>query len=281
MDTRAAILEFVSYAENLKGDEKGEAQIFCDRFFRAFGHGGIIEAHGALEARIKYSETGKTKFADCLWSPKGRDGVLIEMKKRTTKNLEAYFSQAKNYWIEMNPEAVIGKGAQKPKYIVLCNFDRFLIYNNLSFVDEIHIDELADRASAFNFLLPQVQEPIFRNNVRQISEDAARTIGDIFKYLTDRQKVEKPVAQRFLLQCVLALFSEDFGLLPQSIFTRLIQECLDGESSCDLFGGLFRQMASETSARGGRFKAVRYFNGGLFDTVDPVDMDKESLEMLA
>ncbi len=30
---------FVAYAKPL-GDEKGEAQVFCDRLFRAFGHGG-------------------------------------------------------------------------------------------------------------------------------------------------------------------------------------------------------------------------------------------------
>ncbi len=67
--------EFVQYVKRLKGDEKGEAQLFCDRFFRAFGYGGILEANGELEARIKFSSTGRTKFADCLWSPDGKDGV--------------------------------------------------------------------------------------------------------------------------------------------------------------------------------------------------------------
>lgn len=281
MDTRNSLAQFVEYTKQLKGDEKGEAHIFCDRFFRAFGHGGIIEANGALEARIKYSESGRTKFADCLWSPKGTDGILIEMKKRSTKNLDSHFSQAKSYWIEMNPEVAIGKGAQKPKYIILCNFDRFIIYNNLSLVDDISINDLVDRASAFNFMLPNAKEPIFHNNVEKISEDAAKTIGQIFQYLTKDLRVDGEVAQRFLLQCVLSLFSEDFGLLPQAIFTELIRDCREGASSYDLFGGLFRQMASSQQARGGRFKDVRYFNGGLFDTVDPIDLDKRSLELLA
>jgi hypothetical protein len=34
------IRQFVEYARTLKGDEKGEAQVFCDRLFQAFGHGG-------------------------------------------------------------------------------------------------------------------------------------------------------------------------------------------------------------------------------------------------
>ncbi len=281
MSNKQALQEFVDYVRRLKGDEKGEAQLFCDRFFRAFGYGGILEAHGSLEARIKFSDSGRTKFADCLWSPHGKDGVLIEMKKKAEKNLETHFPQARDYWIEMNPEKVIGPGAQKPKYIILCNFERFLLYRQLSFVDEITIDEFVERASAFNFMLPEDKEPIFHNNIEAISQDAARTIGEIFKHLIFEKGEEREVAQRFLLQCVLALFSEDFGLLPPFIFSELIRDCQRGQSAYDLLGGLFRQMASEKPAKGGRFKDVKYFNGGLFDEVEPLELDSTSLNLLA
>jgi hypothetical protein len=271
----------VKYAKLLKGDEKGEAQLFCDRFFRAFGHGGIIEANGKLEARIKFSDSGHTKFADCLWSPPGtRGGVLIEMKKKADKNLEARFPQVRDYWIEMNPEQVIGPGAQKPEYVVLCNFERFLIYRQLSLVDDITLDQFVDRASAFNFMLAESKEPIFHHHVEAISQEAARTIGEIFKHLIFDKGEDREVAQRFLLQCVLALFSQDFGLLPQDIFSELIRDCQKGESSYDLFGGLFRQMASDKRAKAGRFKDVKYFNGGLFDLVEPLELDSVSLDKL-
>jgi hypothetical protein len=43
----ARIHDFVTYVrKHLSGDEKGEAQIFCDRLFQAFGHPGIKEAGG-------------------------------------------------------------------------------------------------------------------------------------------------------------------------------------------------------------------------------------------
>ncbi|MBW7889422.1 MAG: class I SAM-dependent DNA methyltransferase, partial [Bacteroidetes bacterium] len=197
------------------------------------------------------------------------------------KNLEAHFPQVRDYWIEMNPETVIGPGAQKPKYVILCNFDRFLIYRQLSLVDEIAIDDFVDRASAFNFMLPGNKEPIFHNNVEAISQDAARTIGKIFKHLIFEKKEDRAVAQRFLLQCVLALFSEDFGLLPQFIFSELIRDCQKGQSTYDLFGGLFNQMANPNPAKGGRFKDVKYFNGGLFDMVEPLELDSTSLNLLA
>jgi hypothetical protein len=71
---------FVQYCQqHLKGDEKGESQIFLDRFFRAFGHEGEIEAGVVYEERVKKgSKKGKTGFADLVWKPR----VLIEMKKR-------------------------------------------------------------------------------------------------------------------------------------------------------------------------------------------------------
>src|SRR5829696_5789563 len=70
------ISKFVAYAGTLKGDEKGEAQVFCDRLFIGFGHDGYKEAGATLEYRIK-KETGKgTVFPDLLWKPR----VLLEMK---------------------------------------------------------------------------------------------------------------------------------------------------------------------------------------------------------
>jgi hypothetical protein len=69
--------DFVRYAQSLEGDEKGEAQVFCERLFQAFGHRGYKEAGATLEYRVR--EKGKrTKFADLRWRPR----LLLGMKKR-------------------------------------------------------------------------------------------------------------------------------------------------------------------------------------------------------
>lgn len=277
--TQEKLAEFIDYASKLKGYEKGEAQLFCDRLFRAFGHGGIIEANGSLEARIKFS-TGKTKFADCLWLPSDRPGVLIEMKKKSEVNLDKHFPQARDYWIEMNPELLIGPGAQKPEYIILCNFDKFIIYRQLSLVDEVKLSDLLDRASAFNFMLPVTKEPFFKNNVEAISKEVASKIGEVFKYLVFDKKENRETAQHFLLQCVVALFSEDFGLLPNNFFSEIIRDCQKGASTYDLFGDLFKQMSNMNQAKAGRFKDIAYFNGGLFNNVDPIELDEHCLDLL-
>jgi hypothetical protein len=67
------------------------------------------------------------------------------------------------------------------------------------------------------------------------------------------------------------MFAEDIGLLPQDLFTRLLDECRRGASSYDLIGGLFRQMNDPNPARAGRYTGVDYFNGGLFATVEPIE----------
>ena len=274
------IEEFVSYVkDNLTGDEKGQAQLFCDRLFRAFGHKGIMEADGNLEVRVKEAETEKTKFIDCLWSPKGKDGVLIEMKRKDIKNLESHFPQARDYWINLVASRDIGPGCRKPRYIVLCNFDKFIIYDEFNKVEEVTLEELPERYTCLSFL--EGATPLFQNNTESISKEAAHLIGELYQHLTIDLGEDKTVAQHFILQCVLALFSEDMDILPKGFFTQLIQDCLDGTiDPYDAIGGLFNQMASDKPARGGRFKDIPYFNGGLFKDIQIVLPDRKCLEVL-
>ena len=114
MNGPQSIQQFVKYAQSLKGDEKGEAQVFCDRLFQAFGHAGYKEAGATLEERIE--RKGKhVKFVDLIWKPR----LLIEMKSRKEK-LQDHYQQAFEYWLHSVP--------QRPRYVVLCNFDEFWIY---------------------------------------------------------------------------------------------------------------------------------------------------------
>ena len=76
----AKIREFVAFVrQHLTGDEKGEAQIFCDALFQAFGHAGVFEAGGNLEYRVHKGKT--TRFADLLWRPR----LLLENEEKGRK----------------------------------------------------------------------------------------------------------------------------------------------------------------------------------------------------
>lgn len=260
--------EFIDYVAKLKGYEKGEAQLFLDRLFIAFGQKGIVEAEAALELQIKINE--RTKFCDLLWAGK----VLIEMKTRGEK-LDKHFSQAKIYWDNTYGE--------RPKYVVLCNFDEFWIYDwNLQRdpLDKVPLAELRSRWRSLAFLSPKDIKPQFGNNRIEVTKDAADKIAQLFKCLKKRG-IEQDKAQRFTLQCLVALFAEDNGLFPQlGFFSDVITDCLNGQSSYDLFPLLFQRMNSPEPAPGGRFKNVRYFDGGIFKKIEPIELSSKELELL-
>jgi SAM-dependent methyltransferase len=280
-DLKKDLTAFVKFASTLRGDEKGEAQTFLDHFFRALGHAGVIEAGAMFEFRVAKKPgspqlelikgngaptrtKGGKKFADLLWP----DRVLIEMKSRG-ENLEKHYDQAFDYWTHIVPK--------RPPFVILCNFDEFWIYdfNTQLFdpVDRIKTVELAENISSFNFLLPIWKKPIFGNNWVDVTRRAADQMAESFREIVDRGE-DRERAQRFILQLLVALVAEDIGLLPEQMVIELLRECAEGASSYDLIGGLFRQMASPKKAGGGRFVDVQYFNGGLFEIVDPIELKR-------
>jgi hypothetical protein len=112
-----------------------------------------------------------------------------------------------------------------------------------------------------------------------VTRAAAANVAGVFNSMVARGE-SRERAQRFALQCVVAMFSEDAEMLPRGLFSELLDECRSGESSYDLIGGLFRQMNNPKPARGGRFKNVRYFNGGVFQAIDPVDLVGDEIALL-
>jgi len=262
--------DFIAYAATLAGDEKGEAQVFCDRLFRAFAHEGYKEAGATLEYRIHRKEK-KTKFANLLWKPR----LLLEMKSRGV-NLQHHYRQAFEYWMDLVP--------QRPRYIILCNFDEFWIYDFDSQIDDpldkVKLEDLPSRYIALNFLFPEEKRPFFDNNRVAVTRAAADTVARVFNALVAHGE-ERERAQRFILQIVVAMFSEDVDLLPRGLLLELLEDCQKGNnSSYDLIGALFRQMNNPVEARGGRFRNIRYFNGGLFSIIDPVDFTPDEIALL-
>ncbi|BAZ46170.1 DNA modification methyltransferase related protein [Chondrocystis sp. NIES-4102] len=274
--TPQSLKEFVDYRlQYISGRERSQAQVFLDRFFQAFGHQGALQAGAEYEVAIKKgSSKGKTGFADLVWKPR----VLIEMKKQG-EDLGKHYRQAFNYWTRIVPN--------RPRYAILCNFDEFWIYDFDNQVDEpvdmIPLQQLPVRSSAFGFMELEEKRSIFENNQIEVTKETARKMGELCEIL--KQRGEKKgfsvlAAQRLVLQCVLAMFAEDRGLLPPDIFISCIHDCLGGKSSYDVLGGLFSQMNCPGITQHGKYKGVDYFNGGLFATVHPIELTKEELNYL-
>lgn len=254
---------------HITGDEKGEAQIFLDHLFKAFGWDGLLEAGARCERRIK-NDDGGTSFADLVWKPV----VLIEMKKRGA-NLQKHYRQAFDYWTRLVPD--------RPRYVVLCNFDEFWIYDFVTQmdtpVDNVRVDELSSRYGPLNFLFPGEPEPIFGNHHEEVTRSAANKLAQCFNSLIER-KVDRDLAQRFILQMLMALFAEDIGLLEKYLVSRLLAECRTPQDSYDFLGGLFDAMNTEGGHAGGRFAGVPYFNGGLFESAARIELSSDEVEYL-
>ena len=273
-NSRESLLaDFVKWAgDHISGDEKGQAQIFLDRLFIAFGQKGSLDVGGTAEMRIRKADEdgGGTSFADYVWKPV----VLIEMKKRGT-DLSKHYRQAQNYWLGIYPD--------RPQFVVLCNFDEFWVYDfNLQpFTpkDKVKLTELSTKWGPLAFLFPTKERPIFGNDQEKVTREASDRLAECFRKLMVR-KVDRNLAQRFILQSLIALFAEDIGLLPRYMFGKLLEECKKPEDGYDLIGGLFEAMNSEVSPTGGRYEGVRYFNGGIFAHPARLNLHPDELNQL-
>jgi len=278
METERAkrLADFVSWVgTNIKGDEKGEAQVFLDRFFQAFGHSGLKEAGATLEQRIKKGDGKGTWFADLVWKPV----VLIEMKKRG-EDLIRHYRQAFDYWTRLVPG--------RPRYVALCNFDEFWVYDFDTQmdapVDRVKVAELATRWGALGFLFPKPLVPIFGNDQVAVTRKAADNLADCFNKMVDGHRpggpIDRPEAQRFILQMLVALFAEDIGMLPRYLVDRLLQNCKTKQDSRDLIGGLFEAMNNREKTADDRYQGVDYFNGGLFADPARVELRLDEVGLL-
>lgn len=260
-EKKAKLQTFTEWvAKHISGDEKGEAQVFLDRLFQAFGWNGLKEAGATCELRVK-NTTGGTSFADLVWKPV----VVIEMKKRGA-DLSKHYSQAFTYWTRLVPN--------RPRYAVLCNFDEFWLYDFETQldtpVDIVKLTNLPTRYGPLNFMFPGDEAPVFGNHQESVTRQAADKLAACFNSMVKRG-VERDLAQRFTLQMLMALFSEDIGLLDKYMVTKVLDECKSPQDTHDLLGGLFTAMNTKGGVRGGRFKGVPYFNGGLF--ADPAHVE--------
>ena len=265
------IKSFLEWFKNCKGSEKGEGQIFFDRLFQAFGNTGVLGAGAVCEKPIKKREGKGVAFADLVWKPR----VIIELKKRGTP-LQKHYDQAFNYWITLVPD--------RPKYMVLCNFDEFWIYDlNSQLYDPVHklsTKDLQTSWGALKFLLPVEGEPLFDNHNVAITEQVAKTIGAIYLSM-EKRGISKDKAQRFILQLVIALFSEDVGLIPQYTLHEILKKCLIDLPAQKELSLLFKGMAVKNKFdKPKKYKHIEYFNGGIFKKTDAVELSYKELELL-
>ena len=150
--------------------------------------------------------------------------------------------------------------------------------NCVSRTHEFSLDELSDAATRdklkWAFSKPELLRP---GETRQaLTERAAETFASLAQSLRERSHNPQAVAH-FVNRLVFCMFAEDVGLLPDSMFTRMLEHARKRpEDFAALARDLFAAMAS-----GGRigFETVDWFNGGLFDDDIALPLDKTEIDI--
>ncbi len=173
-------------------------------------------------------------------------------------NLDAAFRQLRQYALAL----------ENPPLLIVSDMARFRIHtnwtNSVSTTTEFTLDDLADAANS-DKLKWALSDPerLRPGKTRQaVTERAAATFTALAQALRARGHDPQEVTH-FVNRLVFCMFAEDVGLLPDAMFTRMLEQAHKRpEQFATMARSVFGAMAT-----GGLvgIKPVAWFNGGLFD----------------
>ena len=213
-------------------------------------------------------DTGGKGWAD-VWK---RHHFAWEYKGKH-KDLDAAFNQLRQYALAL----------ENPPLLIVSDMARFRIRTNwtntVSETHEFTLDDLADAATR-HLLKWAMSEPerLRPGETRQaVTERAATTFAALAQALRERGH-ESHVVAHFVNRLVFCMFAEDVGLLPNNMFTRMLERSRlkpeqFGEYASRLFG------AMSTGGDVG-FEEVAWFNGGLFDDATALPPEKADIDTI-
>ena len=212
-------------------------------------------------------DTGGDGWAD-VWK---RHHFAWEYKGKHA-DLDAAFNQLRQYALAL----------ENPPLLIVSDMARFRIRtnwtNSVSAAHEFALDDLTE-AAVRDKLKWAMSDPerLRPGESRQVlTERAATTFASLAQSLRDNGHDPQTVAH-FVNRLVFCMFAEDVGLLPDDMFTRMLEHA---RRKPDDFAALARDLFGAMST-GGRigFEAVACFNGGLFDDDTALPLAKPEIEM--
>ena len=211
-------------------------------------------------------DTGGDGWAD-VWK---RNHFAWEYKGKGA-SLDAAFNQLRQYALAL----------ENPPLLIVSDMAQFRIHtnwtNSVSKVYEFTLGDLAD-AAVRDKLKWAMSDPerLRPGETRQaLTERTAEIFASVAQSLRDR-KHDSHVIAHFVNRLVFCMFAEDVGLLPNNMFTRMLDQSRNQpDSFCDFASKLFNAM--KTGGQVG-FEEVAWFNGGLFDDDSALPLEKPEIE---
>jgi hypothetical protein len=237
-----------------KADERADAQLFLNDFFKIFGMSS--RQIGRYERRVANVSLKQRGFIDFFWP-----GLLIVEMKSLGKDLAAAEKQALDYIDGVHP-------TERPRYVLTCDFQRWHLLDletdrELKFT----LQDLPNHIAAFDFI--QGRKVSFETQTG-VTIKAAELMGRLHDALEESGYVGHDLEQ-LLVRLLFCLFADDTGIFqPKDIFLQLLENDTrpDGSDTGTVLAELFDildtpegQRLAGTSAE---MDAFPYINGGLF-----------------
>ena len=241
--------------------EDADAKPFLVAFFNVFGLNQRKVA--TFEHKVKKLDNGDG-YIDMLW--KGQ--ILIEMKSKG-KDLSKAYGQAKGYLHGL-------KQIEIPKYVMVCDFDRFRLYDlEEKGDDEFHeftLKDLVHNVEHFGFIAGY-QKKIYREE-DPVNIRAAELMGKLHDRLKEIGYEGHPL-ELYLVRVLFLLFAEDTTIFEKQQFQDYIEQ-RTSEDGSDLAAKLQELFQVLNTPLDKRFKnldeqlaAFPYVNGKLFEEILP------------
>lgn len=248
--------------KDAEGYERGQSQNFWTQIFNAYGVSGQTQLK-AFEHRLK---DGKgQKYVDAF-IPKL---VMVEQKSRGVDLNKAY-TQVSGYYDKLN-------STEKPRYIVLSNFDELWLYDIGNPLDiktyKCPLTDIPSNAEWLGFLSPNsTDNEIIEEN--PINRQATEMVAKLHQAFID-DGVNADDLALFLTRLIFCFFADDTGIFGKK---HLLQRLLDNQAAPDgsnlhqIFSTLFDTL--NTKQRSSRlpsdYAEFAYINGDLFSASVPI-----------
>ena len=211
-------------------------------------------------------DTGGRGWAD-VWK---RHCFAWEYKGKH-KDLNAAFNQLRQYALAL----------ENPPLLIVSDMARFRIHtnwtNSVSVRHEFALEDLADAAvrDKLKWAMSDPERLRPGESRQALTERAATAFAALAQALRARGHDPQQVAH-FVNRLVFCMFAEDVGLLPNEMFTRMLEHA---RRRPDDFAAMARELFGAMAA-GGRvgFETVAWFNGGLFDSDDALALTRAEIE---
>jgi len=287
-ERRAAAKAFAEYWKD-RGYEKGESQPFWLSLLRDVLGVEAPEKFITFEEQVRLDHTsfidGFIPATHVLIEQKGRNKDLRKPIKQSDGTLLTPFQQAQRY-------SAVLPYSQRPRWIITCNFEEFLVYDMEKpngEPEQIFVKDLAKEYYRLMFLVDTGDDNIRRE--MEVSIQAGNLVGilydEILKQYHDPENEESLKSlNKLIVRIVFCLYAEDAGIFGgHSKFHNYIKSFSARDmrkALIELFKILDTKPEDRDPYEDEQLAAFPYVNGGLFadENIEIPQMNDEIRDLL-